>query len=1090
MIVQFLLRKIFPSLFLCMLCFVGVIKAQTGGISGVVEDEKGVPLSGATVRVKGAVKAVITLSKGSFHINAAQGDSLMISMIGFRTALLPAADNMIVKLLLSQDTQLNDVVVTALGIKREKKSLGYAIQEVGGQELTKTNQQNMLNSLAGKAAGVQITASSGAVGSSSRIVLRGNNSFSSMGNGPLFVVDGVPVNNYASAVGANGSVDYGDALSEIDPSNIESVSILKGANAAALYGYQAANGVVLITTKNGKGAGKQYAVSYSGGYSFEKVYILPKYQNSYGQGLYGDEYSWKLNNEGLSYQDYASKYGFSYLDGLGDGVNDGTDESWGPRLDDGLLLKQYNSPPDADGNRTPTPWISHPDNTKDFFQTGFTMDNSVAFSTNSENSSTRIGLSNQRQVGTVPNTDQERYTVSLNSIQDIGRKLKINTVANYVRTENDNLVGQGYNSDNPLQSIGGWFGRQVDMKDLKAHYKETLDNGYPYNWNSNYHDNPYFSLYNNTHSRYKDRLYGNMSLSYKFNEWLNVMLRGGGDVSSETRKEIQFNGSNATLTGTGSWSGGAFTDIQTNLYALNGDLIFTGSGNLLPKFSLSYTAGASYLDNSQKINTLGASELTVPNLFTIKNAAGVPKTDMFYSHARSNSLYGEASFGYDNYLYLDLTARNDWNSSLPMDNWSYFYPSASLSWIFTQNFHINQNILSYGKLRASWAKVGNGTSPYQLQSVYNANTSAFNGVTLYNLSETLPPLNLKPESSKSLELGAELKFLKDRISVDATYYYKITTNQIMQVDLSGSTGYTAMVLNAGEIQNKGIELQMSFGILRSERGLNWDMDINWSKNNNKVNKLYTDPTTGQALTSYTITSAWSLTIDAVPGQPFGTIRGAHFQHNADGAIVVGNDGLPEYNSTPEILGNITPDWIGGVNNKLSYRNFNFSFLIDSRKGGDIFSVTQWFGYQSGVLQATVQNGIRENGLVLGKDIMSNEKFEKEDRTSDDIRVRAQDYFHSLWGGKETGIVDGSFVKLREVEFGYSLPQSLMQKVHLVQGINISVFANNVALLHISKSNVAHIDPETGFGVGNDGLGIEQYQIPSNRSIGVKLNVKF
>jgi TonB-linked SusC/RagA family outer membrane protein len=1068
------------------------IQAQASPLKGRVIDESGAPVPGATVKFKNKQGGTSSGDDGTFSLESAGKSTLIITAVGYTDKEVSITNQQTIDVILIRSTkQLDEVVVTALGMTRQKKALGYAIQEVKGAELTRSNEQNVLNSLSGKVAGVQVTSASGAVGSSSRIVLRGNNSFTN--NQPLFVVDGVPVSNSSTGLGSGGAVDYGNAVAEIDPSNIASVSVLKGANAAALYGYQAGNGVILITTKNGKGLGKKFSLSYSGGFSFEKMYILPNYQNLYGQGFYGDEYSWQQSGGSGTYQQWAETVGFSYLDGLGNGINDGVDESWGPRLNAGLNIKQYNSPVGAGGIRTPTPWIAHPDNVKDFFQTGYTIDNSIALSTNSDKGHTRLSLSNQKQIGTVPNTDQKRYTLLLNTTQNFTDRLKATTLVNYVRTENDNLVGQGYNNFNPMQSIGGWFGRQVDMLDLKANYNKELDNGFPYNWNNNFHDNPFFNLNNSTHARIKDRVFGNATISYKLHKWATVMVRVGGDFSSEMRKEITLNKSNVTLTSMANktWGGGRFTQRQFNSYSLNADLIFTGGGNLTRDISLNYTAGANYLDNVQKQTTLGANELTVPNLFTISNTKGTPITGMFDSHARSNGIFGQASVGYKDYLYLDLTARNDWNSSLPMGNWSYFYPSASLSWIFTNTFHIDASILSYGKLRTSWAKVGNGTSPYQLAATYSANATGFNGVSLYSLATTLPPINLLPETAKSIEIGTELQFAKGRFSLDATYYDKTTTNQIMRVNLSGSSGFTSMLLNAGEIQNKGVELQLGIGIIKSAtNGFEWDMNINWAKNSNEVNKLYEDPETHQKLTSYNITSAWSLTVDAIPGEAWGAMRGASFLRNSDGAIIVGVDGLPKYNSTPSILGNITPDWVGGITNNLSYKNLHLNFLLDFRKGGDIFSVTQWFGYQSGVLAATAENGVRENGLIVGKDVLQNETVVKEDGSKNDIRVVAQDYFHSLWGGKETSLVDGSFIKLRQIELGFTFPSQMIRKLSWLQGAGISLFARNVALLHTSKSNVAHIDPETGFGVGNDGLGIEQYQIPSNRSIGIKLNLNF
>ncbi|MCF0060725.1 SusC/RagA family TonB-linked outer membrane protein [Dyadobacter sp. LJ419] len=1063
-------------------------------ISGVIiSKDDGSPLPGASVIVKGAANnGTTTDGEGRFKLTVAENSTLIISFIGYLSQETQVAGKGIINIALVADSRiLTEIVVTALGVTREKKSLGYAIQELKGSELVKSNEQNVLNSLSGKVAGVQITAGSGAIGSGSRIVLRGNNSFGN--NQPLFVVDGVPVSNFSTNTTSGGGVDYGNAIAEIDPNNIASMSVLKGANAAALYGYQAANGVILITTKNGKGSGKGTSISYSGGFSYEKPYILPKYQNQYGQGVYGEEYMWKKKNDGSTYQDYATSTGFSYLDGLGNGINDGVDESWGPRLDAGLLIPQYNSPLDANGNRTATPWVSNPNNVKDFFQTGYTIDNSVAVSSSSENGDTRLSFGQQKQIGTIPNTDQKRYTIQLNTTQNLTKRLKTNALVNYVRTANDNLVGQGYHANNPMQSLGGWFGRQVDMKDLKEHYNDTFADGMPYNWNNNFHDNPYFNVNNNTHSRYKDRVFGNVSATYRFHEWFSAMARIGTDWSAEQRKEITLNKSNETLTSMAdkTWGGGKFTESKYNINEINADLILTGHGNISKDLTLSYTAGANYRNYSYNFSSLGAAQLTVPDLFNIKNAKGSPTTDMTTNKLRTNSVYGQASLGFKDYLYLDVTARNDWSSTLPKGNWSYFYPSASLSWVFTNVIPVNPDILSFGKLRASWASVGNGGSPYQLQSSYNANATAFDGVTLYSISSTLPPLNLKPEKAKSTEVGLELQFLNRRIGLDATYYNKITTNQIMQVNISGASGYSTMQLNAGEIQNKGIELQLNAGIISNSGGFNWDLSVNWAKNKSMVNKLYEDPTTGQKLEAYTITSVWGLTVDAVPGEAYGVMRGSSFARDAStGAIIVGSNGLPTYNSTPTAVGNVMPDWVGGVTNNFTYKNFNFSFLLDMRKGGDVFSVTQWFGLQSGVTAPTVEGGIRENGLIVGQDVLKDEKVTMADGTPNTIRIGARDYFQSLWGGRETAIVDGSFVKLRQIEFGYQLPSAFTLKYPWLKGAGISLFARNIALLYTSKSNVANIDPETGFGVGNDGLGIEQYQIPSNRSIGVKLNLKF
>lgn len=1102
--------------FTMLMVIVTLAFAQQRQVTGKVTGSDGAPIPFATVQVKGTSTGTTTDQSGNFKLNVT-GDNVVVTVrsVGYATQDVTLGTSGTVNVLLQVNNEsLQEVVVTALGIKREKKALGYALQEVGGDQLTRSNEQNFLNSLSGKVSGMQVTSASGAVGSSTRVVLRGNNSFKN--NSPLYVIDGVPINNFSTGLGGSGAVDYGNGVADLDPNNIASISVLKGANAAALYGYRAANGVILITTKNGKNSGKTngIGVTYTGGLSFERMYILPKYQNKYGQGNYGSEYyynlfkSGQLNLEDIgadpslnpqSYQEWAEQIAFSYKDGLGNGVMDGVDESWGPRLDAGLMLPQYNSPVDANGNRQATPWISRPNNVKDFFTTGYTVDNSVAVTSNTDKASTRLGLSHQRQTGTIPNTDQTKYSVALNTTQHLTDRLKVDVLANYVRINNDNLTGQGYNTFNPLQSLGGWFGRQVDVKDLKAHYNDEFANGFPYNWNSNYHDNPYFNVYKNLHGRAKDRIFGYASASYKFHDWLNLTARIGNDWSTETRKEQYWNKSNFTVISAADklWGGGYFRQTQWYINELNADLFLTGAGKLTNDFSLSYTAGTNFRDYRTKMTLLGADQLTVPNLFTVSNTKGQAVTDMQSTGLRSNSVFGQATLGYKSWLYLDLTARNDWSSTLPKNNWSYFYPSASLSWIFTEALQLPTSVINYGKIRASWAQVGNATDPYQIYPIYNTLDNQnparplppFNGVTMYHIQTTLPPVNLKPERTTSTEVGVELQFLNNRLGLDATYYTKNTKDQIMSVNISNASGFSFQYVNAGEISNKGVELQLNLGILRSDKGLNWDMAINWAKNSSKVVTLYTDPRTGQSLQSYNISNAWSTTVDAIPGKAFGVIRGVGFNRDASGAIIVGDNGLPTFGPIKE-LGNITPDWIGGVMNTLTYRNFRFSFLIDVRKGGDLFSVTDWFGAYSGVMEYTAEGNIRENGLVVGKDVLQGERVVKGDGKENDIRVDAQDYFHSLYGGRESAIIDGSFIKLRQIELGYQVPAKVLSRINWLKSAGISIFAHNVALLYTHKSNRAHIDPETGFGALEDGLGIEQYQIPSNRSIGFKLNVGF
>ncbi len=1085
------------SFFLLCMLFVGAAYGQERTIRGKVVDKEGSePLPGVSIIATGTNTGTQTDTDGQFSLTLPQSTaSITISYIGYENQTITLSSSNEYNIELSSDAaQLSEVVVTALGIKRERQALGYATQEVKGENLTVNNNQNVLNNLSGRVAGAQVTASSGAVGASSRIVLRGNNSFGG-NNQPLFVIDGVPIDNSATNVNAGGrdgvdvqNVDFGSGIQELDPNNIESVNVLKGANAAALYGSRAANGVIVITTKSGSGE-KGLGITYSGGASFEKPYIFPRFQNKYGQGRTGGEYWYQLDGSPGSYNDWARENSFSYVDGFGGGVNDEVDESWGPRLDAGLLIPQFNSPLDADGNRTATPWVSHPDNFRSYFDTGYTLDNNLAFTSNTDKGSTRFAVGNQTQKGTIPNTDQKRNTVQLRTTQNITDRFTVEALVNYVRTDNDNLIGQGYNSFNPLNSIGSWFGRQVDMEDLRRNQGRTFEDGRPYNWISIYHDNP-FEVANSIfqQARTKDRMFGYMSASYKFSDWLNAMVRVGDDWSYENRQQRT---SDRQIDVYRSGMNGNYRQTEFYKNELNVDFLLTGSGSLSDDFSLNYTAGSTIRDNKTKYTMIFAEDLAVPGVYSIENVNGYPQAENALFHRRVNSVYGQASVGYKSQLYLDLTARNDWSSTLPSGNWSYFYPSASLSWIFTESLGLNNSWLNYGKLRGSYAQVGNDTDPYQTFLYYLYVNPAFGGAPLNRLDSQIPPVNLKPEKVNSYEIGLELAAFNRRLRFDATYYDKITTNQIMGIDLPRFTGASSLLINAGEIQNKGVEIQLGgTPVQKGENGFNWDVDINWSLNRNRVNELYTDPTTGQELSNYPITNAWGVNISAVPGEEFGVIRGLAYSRNEEGSIIVNENGLPEFEAQQPI-GNITPDWVGGINNSFSYKNFLLSFLVDFRKGGDFFSVTQMFGATTGVLDFTADGNIRETGVIAGENVMQDHNFVKADGSRNDIRLSADDFYSNVsyaGGGTEFDIIDGSFVKLRNITLGYRLPSRLVSKLGWMKGASLSLFANNVALLYTHKSNISNVDPETGLGVGNDGLGIEQYQIPSNRSIGLKLNL--
>jgi len=975
---------------------------------------------------------------------------------------------------------LDEVVVTSLGISRQKKALGYAVQEVSGDDLAAVQETNIVNSLSGNIAGVQVINSSGAVGSSARIIIRGNSSFGN--NQPLFVVDGIPINNSGSNNDQWSGADFGNNAMDIDPNNIESVNVLKGASAAALYGTRAANGVVLIKTKQGKvipGQGRSLGVSFTTSTTFDRMYILPNYQNEYGQGYHGSEYvfdQYQLDHPGVyaNYQEYVLGRSFTYVDGKGGGVQDYRDESWGPRLDVGLMIPQFDSPYNEEtGVRTPSEWVSHPDNIKDFFETGVTFINNLAIMGTTERSSSRLSLTSTNQTGTIPNTDLNKYNVGVNTTVNVTRKFTASISANYIQNQSDNLPGQGYDANNVMQSIGGWFGRQVDVMDLKENWKEwvvkpngTVD---PYNWNSNYHNNPYWSLYNNTTSRKRDRTFGHVKLDYRILDWLSVMGRIGTDYYFETRKRIIYDQSNENH------EGGEFWQQHRRQVETNADVIFTVNKDIGADITLDASIGANYMNNKYNYMQLSASALTVPNLFTVGNVTGNPGYSMYDREYESNSVFGEVNLGFRNYLFLSFTGRNDWSSTLPKDNWSYFYPSVNLGFIFTDAFGISGDIFSYGKIRANYAQIGAFAGAYQIVPTYSS-SSPFNGIPQYRYTRELPPLNLKPEQTSAFEVGGEFKFFMNRFGFDLTYFQRKTSNQIMAVDITPSTGFTSMRINAGEIENKGVELILNGTILQSATGFNWDVTVNWFKNKNMINELYGD------LEAYQIGSSWqSVSMEARPGKPWGNIYGGGYLRDDQGRVLV-EDGFPMHDPDPVLLGNTEPDWTGGITNTLSYKGVSLRFLIDIRKGGDVFSVTDWFGAYSGVSKETVENNIREEGIVYDG--------VNADGSPNTTRIAAEEYFQGWWGLHEECIIDGSFVKLRELILGYDIPQSFMERLGFIHSANISFIGRNLALLWTHETNTINIDPETTYGTGNSQVGMEQYQLPATRSMGIQLRLNF
>lgn len=1050
--------------------------AQTVTVTGVVTSaDDSEPVIGASVLVKGTNTGTITGIMGDFTIPnvPSSATTLIISYVGMVSQEVTIQPGTLQVVLKSDAKTLDEVVVTAMGISREKKALGYALQEVKSDEITQAGQLNVANSLSGKVAGIQITSQGGQVGASQNIVIRGNSSFGD--NSPLIVVDGVPIQNDN---GTGSAVNLGSGLNDINPEDIASISVLKGGS-AALYGMRAGNGVILITTKSGK-KDKGIQVSYDGSFTVDQIYNLPKLQNKYGQGYYGSEFDWKASgySKTMSYQDFAVQHGYSYYDGAGNGVNDNADESWGPRLDIGLMIPQYNSPV-VDGVRQATPWVSQPDNIKDFFNIGYSQNHVISLTATTEKSSTRVSLGFRDQKGTTPNTDQKRYSAAVNTRMDVNKYLEFNLAANFIRTKSNNLPGTGYDQRNVLQSLLQWHGRQIDMNDLKQNYdqKDEFGNYTHYNWQQAYTVNPYWVLNHNLNKYVRDRFYGKTSIFIKPTDWLKFEGRLGFDhYDSNQLSNVEWSID---------YPDGYFRDYDRRATETNADFIayFTKQ---FGDFNVNALAGANYRDYTYEIKTLGADELTVPGVYTVANAKGNAYTSENHNTRRSNSVYANLSLGWKNQLYADISVRNDWDSTIKD---AFFYPSFSGSWIVTETLPMltNGKWLNFLKLRGGWAKIGNATDPYVSNAYYSVLSAPFDGTTLYYNPTTYPAQNLRPEMVKTWEIGLEANFLDNRIHFDGAYYQKTTTDQIMEANLSTATGYNAMYINAGKISNKGVEIQLSADIFRNPKGFSWTTTFNWSKDKSRIDELYSDPVTGQKLDAYEIGSSWSCKNYAMVGKSWGTLVGTGYVYNEDGSILVEN-GMPKYETGKEI-GNVTPDWLAGWSNEFTYKDWSFGFLLDFRKGGDVYSISQAFGSQTGIYDYTAAGDIRENGVIAGKNVLTDKVFKTADGKINDVAVNAEDFFANFYTICQMSVFDGSYLKLREAHLSYTFPKSLL-KNSFIKSAKISLVGTNLALLWVHSSNLTHLDPESTTGSGNGDVGFESNAYPPSRSFGLKVGLTF
>lgn len=1066
---------------------IGVIQgaAQVTTVRGIVTtEEDGEPVIGASVIVKGTSLGTVTDVNGRFELSGfpPSATRLLISYISLMAKEVAIAPQ--VSVTLKSDTHLLDeVVVTALGISREKKALGYTAQEVKQNALVQGKDNNLLNSLSGKIAGVRITNTQGDVGSS-RIVIRGETSIAGE-NQPLFIVDGIPVDNSQLNARSSGR-DFKNAIADLNPEDIKTLTVLKGPNAAALYGARAAHGAIVITTKGGDKRQKGIGITLHSSTQVSFVATLPEFQNLFGQGAGGR---------------------FSYVDGKGAGVNDGVDESWGPRLDIGLLIPQFDSPLDADGNRVATPWVSHPNNVRDYFRMGISTNNGISVARGDDKYQFRVGYNYEKQVSIVPDAGTNKTNISLNTDYHLAKWIVVGATANYIVYTAPSLPGSATPSGSNVRSNSPmlqflWFGRQVDTNSLKADYTR--------NWNSSYYDNPFWSASYNTQSQERHRLIGDLHAEFRLTDGLHVRFRTSTDWYNDRRKSKVKWGSAGAGSPYGSYAEDAYTVKENNT-----EVLATYIKQLNKNWGIDALLGFNVRNKQYENNYQAAPRLAVADLYTLTNSRDPLTSSNDFYRLRQYGLYGSIQLDYRRWAFLNITGRNDWSSTLPVDNNSYFYPSVTASVLLSEAFGWRSKAVNYLKIRGGWSQVGADANPYQLATVFTSET-AFNGNPLQSSSTIGMNPNLKPEKTSSIEAGFEAAFWDNRLYLDFTYYKTDSRNQILKLATTAASGYTSQVRNAGHIRNRGYEIQLGAVPIQTSKGFRWNLDLNYGANSSKVVKLDDEG----LITSYQLYSS-GIQILASVGEAYGTLFGTSYVRDANGNVVVDANGLPKISTTNKTLGKFTPDWTGGISNTFSYRSLSLSFLIDASVGGSIFSNTNKTGKYTGVLANTLSGRDAEHGGLwyytdaMGNNVRLSESPSysvssdglyyaqvngqstrvyqdgimvegvTESGSKNEEVVSAEKYYHRIYSIAEANVYDASYVKLREVALSYRLPRLWTQKLHL-QEASVTLTGRNLWTIYKSVPN---IDPESALTTGN-AQGVEAYSLPTTRSFGVNLSVKF
>ncbi|MDR1122231.1 MAG: SusC/RagA family TonB-linked outer membrane protein [Dysgonamonadaceae bacterium] len=1032
------------------------LKASAVEIKGKVLDGKQQPLAGVVVAIKSSATGTTTDVNGlfSFNTNAALPVTITFNLLGYNAleADVYDASNPVQITLTDNITYLNEVVVTALGVSKAKKSLGYATQNIKGDNINGNTSTNIVNALAGKAAGVRITNAQGDMGAS-RIVIRGETSIAG-NNQPLFIVDGIPVDNsqLLPATGRDQSRDFRNTIADLNPEDIESLNILKGPNAAALYGSRAAHGVILVTTKKGKSQ-RGLGINVTAGLTFATVATLPEFQNEFGQGAEGK---------------------FSYVDGKGGGINDGVDESWGPRLD-GRLIPQFHS------NGVPVPWVAHPDNVRDFFETGVTQDYGISISNAGDKYSYRLGANFQDQTSVLPNTEIKKTNVTFSGDYQLSKRVKAGANVNYIITDAPNVpsggspTGSNYRASSiMLQFL--WFGRQVDTKELWNAYETNRS------WNSSYYDNPYWECYFNTTEQNRNRMIGDVHFSINLLEGLDFNFRSGTDYYNDRRKYKIKTGSSGAGSPDGSYAEDAYTVSENNTEAL-----LNYKRSLSDDWSIDALAGFNVRNNTYSNNWQKATKLAAPDLYTLSNSKDPLESANIFSRLRVYSGFGSVQAGFRNWAFLNVTGRNDWSSTLAGNNRSYFYPSITASAVLTEALKIESPWLSFFKVRGGWAEVGSDAEPYQLITTYDIQ-QAFNGNPIQVSSTTKNNPDIRPERTQSTEIGLEAGFLNNRLSVDLALYNTNSIDQILNVQTSSASGYAYQLINAGKINNKGVEIQLNATPVK-KGSFKWDIGLNYAVNRSKVVALDDEG----LLTRYVIGAAGPQIVAEV-GQRYGAIYGVAYKRNEKGDILVGNNGLPLRDPTNQTLGYFTPDWTGAISNTFSYKKLSLSVLLDASFGASLYSSSAATGTRAGVYANTVfgrsaefggltwtdaNNVTRDDGVIF-------QGVNENTGLPNDVKISAESYYNASNGIHEKYVFDASYIKLRDISLSYTFDSKAVRRLGL-NSLTVAAVAHNLAILYRDKD--LNMDPEAALNTGNV-QGVEALNRPTTRSFGVNVKLNF